>query len=463
VSVGPALGFLLAWGNQGNGEGQFVNPSDLVVDSQGNVYVNDWGRADVQKFDANGTYVATIGGPGTGEGEFSDDALARMGIGSDDTLYVPDDSQVEVFAPDGTFLRSFGNGNLGFAVDAAVDAEGNVFVSDGEKNQVQIYDPDGTLVGSWGAFGTEPGNFIETDALALDGSGNIYVVDFGNQRVQKFALTLPAVNASEPAASPVASSEMATFLWETTRADIGMGWPSTVTIAPDGTIWLCDAEHSRFHLFAPDGAFIETWGTPGTGDGEFNFARSNDVGDAYGALAFAPDGSVYVADMGNFRIQHFSADRQFLSAWGAFGPGDGEFLSPLDIAVDSQGNVFVDDEQREVIQKFDANGTHLLTFGGSGSEPGQLAEQGWMTIDANDHVWVADTGNGRIQQFDNNGQFLAEFDGGGALVEPWDVAVDAAGRLFVADLAAGQVVVLDAADAVIGVWGQSGGPNLRTR
>ena len=80
-----------------------------------------------------------------------------------------------------------------------------------------------------------------------------------------------------------------------------------------------------------------------------------------------------------------------------------------------------------------------------------------MTIDANDHVWVADTGNSRIQQFDSDGQFVAEFDGGGILVEPMAVAIDEAGRIYVTDFGAGEVVVLDASGNVIGTWGQAGG------
>jgi outer membrane protein assembly factor BamB len=198
LKFGPDWSFVLEWGSHGTGDGQFLNPSDLAVDSQGSVYVNDWSRSDVQKFDSNGTWLATTGAAGTGEAEFSG-YLARIGVDAGDNLYVPNESRVLVFAPDGSFLRSFGDG-LGFAVDAVVDLEGRVYVSDGENSQVQIYDPTGNLIGSWGTFGQNPGMFIEVDALALDGSGNIHVVDFVNRRVQAFALTIP-----EPGATPVAT------------------------------------------------------------------------------------------------------------------------------------------------------------------------------------------------------------------------------------------------------------------
>ena len=198
LKFGPDREPLLSWGSLGQDDGQFQCASDLVIDSEGNIYIVDCMLPRVQKFAPDGTFLATISGPGNGEGQLS--APARIGIDQDDNLYVPDGSQVEVFAPDGTFLRSFGAGNLDFAHDAAVDANGVVYVSDGKQNQIQVYDPAGNLLGSWGAFGREPGNFIEPDALALDGLGNLYVVDFANQRIQKFELTLPAV----PDATPVA-------------------------------------------------------------------------------------------------------------------------------------------------------------------------------------------------------------------------------------------------------------------
>lgn len=200
----PDWSLILEWGGPGTGNGQFQNPSDLEVDSQGHVYVNDWGRSDVQKFDSDGIYLATVDAAGAGEAAFPGD-LARIGIDADDNLYLPSGSRVFVFAPDGSFIRSFGEGHLGFAVDAAADVAGNVFVSDAEKNQVQVYDPAGTLIGAWGTFGQMPGEFIEADALALDGMGNIYVVDFVNERVQKFAVSPPPV----PDATPVAATPIA--------------------------------------------------------------------------------------------------------------------------------------------------------------------------------------------------------------------------------------------------------------
>jgi outer membrane protein assembly factor BamB len=197
LKFGPDREFLLAWGSQGEEDDQFQHASDLVVDSIGNVYILDEALKRIQKFGPDGTFLATISGRGDGEGQLS--IPARMGIDQEDNIYVPDGSQVEVFAPDGTFLRSIVLGDTGIAIDAAVDANGNIFVSDVVKNQIQAYDPAGNLLGSWGTFGREPGNFIEVDAVTVDDLGNLYVVDFGNQRIQKFEVNLPAIPGATPA------------------------------------------------------------------------------------------------------------------------------------------------------------------------------------------------------------------------------------------------------------------------
>ena len=95
-------------------------------------------------------------------------------------------------------------------------------------------------------------------------------------------------------------------------------------------------------------------GRRASGDGEFDLTRAN--GDPYGMVAFAPDGSFYVLDAGNRRIQQFDADRTFLRAWGSFGTGPGQFNDPVGLAVDADGNVHVLDDVRGVIETFDADG-----------------------------------------------------------------------------------------------------------
>ena len=85
------------------------------------------------------------------------------------------------------------------------------------------------------------------------------------------------------------------------------------------------------------------WGTEGSGDGEFAFPRG---------VAVASDGSVYVADANNHRIQKFNSDGMFVIRWGTEGSGDGEFIYPNGIAVAPDGSVYVSDQNNHRIQQF---------------------------------------------------------------------------------------------------------------
>ncbi|HEX2418707.1 MAG TPA: hypothetical protein VHJ83_11390, partial [Micromonosporaceae bacterium] len=85
----------------------------------------------------------------------------------------------------------------------------------------------------------------------------------------------PATPEPSPTAGPVAS------FWET-RGDPAspLGNPSHLAVAPDGSIWVADADNNRFQIFAPDGTFLEAWGTPGTAPGQFDFVPVRS--DGYG-------------------------------------------------------------------------------------------------------------------------------------------------------------------------------------
>ena len=91
------------------------------------------------------------------------------------------------------------------------------------------------------------------------------------------------------------------------------------------------------------GAFLTTWGSSGTGDGQFDFPFG---------VATDGSGNVYVADDGNHRIQKFDASGTFLTAWGSDGSGNGQFHFPQGVATDGSGNVYVSDTNNQRIQEF---------------------------------------------------------------------------------------------------------------
>ena len=150
--------------------------------------------------------------------------------------------------------------------------------------------------------------------------------------------------------------------------------------------------------------FIDSWGSFGISNpGHFSHPQFIAVSDE--------DGSVYVSDLGNKRIQKFSNTGQYVTQWGSSGTGDGEFHYPSGIAVSDDG-VFVVDRDLSRVQKFTTDGEFVLQWGTRGSNSGQMSLPNGVAVN-NGTVYVVDTGNQRIQTFTTDGQFVSSFGSSG--------------------------------------------------
>jgi DNA-binding beta-propeller fold protein YncE len=247
----------------------------------------------------------------------------------------------------------------------------------------------------------------------------------------------------------------ATSVW-TSKGDEAAPFTNlnSVNIDPDGNLWVLDGPRGQFQILGPDGAFIESWGTPGTGDGEFDFVRPD--GLAYGDLAFAPDGGFYVGEGGTSRVQRFDADRDFVTSWGGKGDGEGRFIFPTGLAVAPDGNVYVADDERDIVQVFDPDGAFLFAFGETGSGPGQLNDAGFIDIAPDGTVFIGEFGNHRISVFDPDGTFLWQWgssgDGPYAFSNPHGIAVGADGLVYLADFRNLEVKVFDSEGQHLATW-----------
>jgi uncharacterized protein (TIGR03663 family) len=143
--------------------------------------------------------------------------------------------------------------------------------------------------------------------------------------------------------------------------------PRGIKIGPDGSVYVADAGNHRVQEFTADGQFVASWGRLSTLETESGtpqgFLEPWDV-------AVAPDGSLYVADTWNHRIQHLSAEGSLLAFWGLFGQygvesaiGQGAFYGPRGIAVGSDGNVYVADTGNKRIQVFTPDGQFIRQWG----------------------------------------------------------------------------------------------------
>ena len=261
------------WGQPGGG---------LALDAQDNVYVM---RADamIYKYDPTGKLLTQWGGPGSGEGQFK--------------------------IRDGAY----------FALNLAVDAEGNVFVVDIGNFRIQKFDANGKFLTQWGSPGKEPGQFSRGWAIAVDSKGNVYVGDEGNQRVQKFD----------------GDGNFLTQWGKFGPKDDEFYSIYSVDVDYADNVYVGDYFQEEVKKFDSNGNLLMAWDSCGPGV----------PGETIRPIAFAFDdrNNVYMLDGFGLRVCIYDADGKFSRSWGTQGQGIGEFdfHEDGDIAMDSQGHLYV--------------------------------------------------------------------------------------------------------------------------
>ncbi|XP_011403912.1 PREDICTED: E3 ubiquitin-protein ligase TRIM71-like [Amphimedon queenslandica] len=164
-----------------------------------------------------------------------------------------------------------------------------------------------------------------------------------------------------------------------------------------------------------------------------------------GFIAISPvTGKVYIADVGNHRIQVLNPDLSFSHSFGSEGSADGQFKYPRDVAFDNQGLVYVADTENHRIQKFSPYGSFVDQFGSKGSE---LTHPVCITVDTapTGLVYVSEESNHRVSVFTSDGVFITSFGKEGSNINqfnsPHGLMVDKDGFLYVCDSLNGRLVV----------------------
>jgi len=235
--------------------------------------------------------------------------------------------------------------------------------------------------------------------------------------------------------------------------------------------------------------FNTTWGSAGSGDGQFNFAHH---------LASSPLSYIYVGDLLNDRVQQFTWDGAYVRQWpvagaggvsvggngvvyvvgadqvrkftdtgspllsfGSSGSGPGQLSFPVDVAVDwRSGDIYVTEQGNHRVQKFDSTGTYVTLWGSEGSADGQFEFPFGITIGPDGFVYVADVQNHRIQKFTTDGDFVLGWgtfgSGQGQLDSPGRPCVLDNGDLIVPDQGNSRMQRFTNGGTFVEEWGSPG-------
>lgn len=187
------------FGTRGTGPGEFIMPTDVVVDAAGGVYVSEYGGNDrISKFSADWQYEFSFGGRDAGPGRLQ--RPQGLLLNEDGTLWVTDACNHRVcrFSADGQFRGAFGRsgsgaGELRFPYGIDRLSDGTLLVVEYGNNRVQRFDRDGRSLGIWGEAGRGPAQLAYPWAVATGSQDRVYVIDSGNNRVQILAGRAPGV------------------------------------------------------------------------------------------------------------------------------------------------------------------------------------------------------------------------------------------------------------------------------
>lgn len=356
--------------------------------------------------------------------------------------------------------------NTGFCspTSIAFDAYGNRFVSDSDNHRIQVYSPGGiyqTTLGVSGVAGSDREHLNNPEHIAIY-DGLLYVADAQNHRVQIFNIAIPGM-----------------YTWAGTigfRPEGGSGpgelmWPAGVAVNAH-YIFVADSDNHRVSVYHRESqAYAVTVGT-GWGTGPTEFKNPRDV-------ALDAAGNLYVADWNNCRVQQFEgSELTYVRTFGTTGAPyvtDGNhYYHPFGVAVGPDGSLHILEERSgHRLVKLDAAGVFQWSVGepgiAGGWDAGDNTHLNWpgdVAVDGAGRVYVADSGNDRVQIYDAGGSYLGTLGAWGAgntqFKAPAGLFAAADGSLYVADRDNQRVQIFNSARqyvATLGVIGQTGADN----
>ena len=272
----------------------------------------------------------------------------------------------------------------------ATDSRDRVYVLNRGEHPVMVFDREGALLGSWGE-----GMFARPHGISVGADDAVYCTDDCDHTVRKLTadgrLLLTLGTSGKPSDTGATSMDYR----HVRRSGPPFHYPTNLALSPAGEMYVADGYgNARVHKFSPEGRLLFSWGEPGSGPGQFQLPHG---------IAVDRDGTVYVADRENSRLQLFTPGGEYLTEWT-------DLARPCQVAFDADGLVYVAE----------------LGFR-AGMWPGTAAPG-------------PDAPGGRVSILGPQGELLARWGGGrnptaaGDFFAPHGLCVDSRGDVYVAEV-----------------------------
>ncbi len=482
-----------------NGDGiaastaMLYSPSDIAVDTSGNIFIADRFNYLVRKVNIAGI-ITTVGGNGTAvapvfDGPATASSLGipfRIAVDKAGNIFVASYAAWHISKIDatGTLSNIAGNGSYGFSGDGgpataatfsapcglALDTFGNIYFSDIDNNSIRLVTAATGIIttaissGVAGYSGdggpASAAQISNPEGLSFDANNNLYIADLANNRVRM-------VNTAGTISTYAGQNSLFGEDYPGVNAEFGM--PQNIAADAAGNIYVADIDNHRIRMLNATTGKVST--VAGAGIAGYEDGFSGDGGPATAAHLYYPSamtfdaaGNLYICDQDNQRIRKVNTSGiiSTIAGNGTAGyAGNGtsalaaEFQYPTGIAVDATGNIYICDNNNHRIRKISASGI-ITTVAGNGVAGfnldgvlGTSAELNYpadVAVDATGNVYISDQENSRIRKIDPLGIITtivgtgtAGYSGDGGLATdaqiafPQGIKIDHSGNLYIAD------------------------------
>ncbi|WP_299253369.1 hypothetical protein [uncultured Cytophaga sp.] len=321
---------------------EFYNPTGIASDSEDNIYVVDNENKLISKFSKDGVLIKRW------------PAMYPVGIAIDanNQIYITQQFYpgVSVYTSDGIFVKKWGSyGNANYQMKApygiVLDSDNNVYVTDVDKEAIMKYSNDGTFIKTWATSSN-------VDGICIDENNLIYTSDS-----KQGVIICYDVDGNE-------------------LKRTGNIFVYGIATDKNGYIYLC-SQGNITKWDATTFAFTARYGSIGNSDGQFYDTRD---------LLFAKNGNIYTLEgrltSGNARVQVFNPSWQYITKWGGIGNEINEFRSPRSFVKTKDGTLYVSDAGNQRIQKISSTGQFISNF----STPPQIYS---IALDNDGNIWAA--------------------------------------------------------------------------